>query len=75
METICMDSIDEMLKGKLTAKNDVSFQIALSRLLFALLPRNKGSVRKFSKRFISSSTLFVPVVSVLYRDLAEPLRS
>lgn len=70
-----MDSIDEMLKGKLTAKNDVSFQIALSRLLFALLPRNKGSVHKFSKRFISSSTLFVPVVSVLYRDLAEPLRS
>lgn len=64
-----------MLNEKLTAKNDVSFQMALSKLLFALLPRNIGSVRRFSMRFISRSTLFAPVVSGLYRDLAEPLRS
>jgi hypothetical protein len=55
----------EMLNKKLTAKNDVSFHIALSRLLFALLPRNMGSVRSLSTRFVSSNTLLDPDVSVL----------
>ena len=48
-----------------TAKKDVSFQIALSKLLFALLPRNMGFVRSVSNRFKSSNTLFTPVVSAL----------
>ncbi|KAL5726684.1 hypothetical protein ACHQM5_009705 [Ranunculus cassubicifolius] len=49
----------------LTAKNDVSFQTALSKLRFALLPSNRGSVRSVSSRFRSKRTLFFPVGSAL----------
>ena len=50
---------------ELTAKNDVSFQIALSKILFALLPRKMGFVRNVSNKFMSNNTLFAPVVSEL----------
>lgn len=57
--------MQEKRKRRHTAKNDVSFQMALSRLLFALLPRNMGFVHNDSNKFISNSTLFPPVVSEL----------
>ncbi|PIA33513.1 hypothetical protein AQUCO_04100153v1 [Aquilegia coerulea] len=61
---ICVHSQMDIL-NELTARKYVSFQTALSKLRFALLPRNIGFVRSVSIRFISNRTLFFPVVSGL----------
>uniref|UniRef100_A0A0A9G096 Uncharacterized protein n=1 Tax=Arundo donax TaxID=35708 RepID=A0A0A9G096_ARUDO len=47
------------------ARNDVSFQTALSNLRFALLPKNIGFVCSASMRLESKRTLFWPDVSEL----------
>jgi hypothetical protein len=60
---------------KLTARKPVSFQTALSNNRFALFPTKIGEVGIASIKFWSSKTLFFPVLSALYRDLEDPLRS
>lgn len=60
---------------KLTARNAVSFQTALSNKRFALVPRKIGEVGIASIRFWSSKTLLLPLESGLYRDREDPLRS
>lgn len=67
------NGVDEDLK--LTARKPVSFQTPLSNNRFALFPTKIGEVGIASIKFWSSRTLFFPVLSGLYRDLDDPLRS
>lgn len=60
---------------QLTARNEVSFQTALSSKRFALFPTKIGEVGIDSIKFWSSKTLLLPLVSELYRDREDPLRS
>jgi len=60
---------------RFTARKPVSFQTALSNNRLALFPTKIGEVGIASIKFWSSRTLFFPVLSALYRDLEDPLRS